>query len=173
MKTSYCLTLLLLCLLSFSNRVNAQIKTVTIANTIWMAENLNIVTPGSWTYNGIKANGDKYGRLYTWEAAQKVCPAGWRLPNETDWEHLAKALGGEEVAGKKIKLNGSSGFNAKLAGYSNGGSFWFLNSYGGFWTASAYDKEHAWYVFITQKESSITKTYFSKSYGFSVRCVKK
>ena len=171
MKRMYCL--LLLGLLSVTCAVNAQIKTITIANITWMAENVNTVTPGSWTFNGIKENGAKYGRLYTWEAAQKVCPAGWKLPTEDDWAKLAKALGGEEVAGKKLKINGSSGFNAKLAGYSNGGSFWFLESYGGFWTSTGYDKEHAWYIFLTQKENSLTKTYFSKSYGFSVRCIKK
>lgn len=171
MKKAY--YMLCVSLLGSSITLNAQIKTVTIANTVWMAENMNTPTPGSWTFNGIKENGAKYGRLYTWESAQKVCPAGWRLPSESDWEKLSKALGGEEVAGKKLKINGSSGFNAKLAGYSNGGSFWFLESYGGFWTSTGYDKDHAWYIFLTQKEASLTKTYFSKTYGFSVRCVKK
>lgn len=164
---------MLLSLLIAYTGLKAQIKSVTIANVTWMAENVSTEVPGSWSFNGIKENASKYGRLYTWAAAQKVCPAGWRLPTENDWASLSKALGGEEVAGKKLKLNGGSGFNAKLAGYSNGGSFWFLESYGGFWTSTGYDKDHAWYFFLTQKESSLTKSYFSKSYGFSVRCVKK
>jgi uncharacterized protein (TIGR02145 family) len=163
---------LLLALYISNQSAFSQIKSVKIGNLVWSAENMNVNLPGSWTYNGTKANGDKYGRLYTWAAAQKVCPAGWHLPSSNEWEQLVKALGGEEVAGEKIKINGSSGFNAQMAGYSNGGNFWFLESYGGFWTASSFDKEHAWYFYFTKKESSLTKTYFSKSYGFSVRCVK-
>jgi uncharacterized protein (TIGR02145 family) len=161
----------LLALLIASNAFT-QVKSVKIGNQIWMSENLNKPLPGSWTFNGTKENGAKYGRLYTWNTAKNACPAGWHLPSEHEWSQLIATLGGEEEAGRKLKVSGSSGFDALLGGYSNGASFWFLDSYGGFWTSSSQDSEHAWYVFITKKDNSVTKTFFSKTYGFSVRCVK-
>jgi uncharacterized protein (TIGR02145 family) len=43
-----------------------------------MAENLNYQpeTGKSWCYNDSDSYCEKYGRLYDWEAAMKVCPAG-------------------------------------------------------------------------------------------------
>ena len=55
-------------------------KTVKINGKVWMAENLNLVTPGSWEYNYNHDYGKKYGRLYTWDAAKNACPSGWHLP---------------------------------------------------------------------------------------------
>jgi uncharacterized protein (TIGR02145 family) len=147
-------------------------KTVKIGNQIWMAENMNIPVPGSWDYNDNKSLGAKYGRLYTWEAAQKVCPSGWRLPTEKDWQQLIEYLGGENIAGKNLKPGGNAGFNAQLGGMSSVGNFLLLNNYGTFWTASSYDNDHAWYFYVTASGQGITKTYFDKRYGFSVRCIK-
>lgn len=147
-------------------------KTIKIGNQVWMAENLNVVVPGSWTYNGNTENGRKYGRLYTWEAAKRACPVGWHLPTDKEWTELLDRLGGEDVAGKQLKAGGNSGFNALYGGLSDVGNFRLLNSYGTFWSASSYDADHAWYFYITAANSNVTKTYFKKAYGFSVRCVK-
>jgi uncharacterized protein (TIGR02145 family) len=150
----------------------AQFKSVRIGKQIWMAENLSIDVPGSYLFNGKAEYEKKYGRLYTYEAALKACPAGWRLPSDADWDELTNALGGEEIAANALRTGGSSGFNAPLAGYANGSSFWFLEAYGGYWSADSYDNGHAWYRFFTNKDGSLTKTYFNKKYGFSVRCIK-
>lgn len=150
----------------------SQYKSVKIGDQVWMAENLRIDVNGSYVFNGKAEYEKKYGRLYTYEAAQKVCPAGWHLPSDQEWDKLAENLGGEENAAKALKLGGSSGFNALAAGYANGSSFWFLDSYGGFWSSTAYDGSHAWYRFFTNQDNSFTKSYFNKKYGFSVRCVK-
>ena len=150
----------------------AQIKTIQVGKQVWMAENLNKDLQGSWYYNGNAEIGKKLGRLYTWEAAQKACPSGWHLPSDNEWDVLINALGGEEVAGKQLKVTGTSCFNAQLGGYADGHSFWFIDVYGGFWTSSSYDESHAWYRYFTKKDNSFTKTYFSKNYGFSVRCLR-
>ncbi len=150
----------------------AQVKTVKVGNQIWMAENLDVNVEGSYIYNGNAAHGEKFGRLYTWEAANKACPSGWHLPTDDEWTKLIDALGGEDVAGKQLKIDGTSGFNIQLAGYADGHSFWFLNTYGGYWSSTNYDEKHAWYYYFTNKDNSVTKTYFSKNYGFSVRCIK-
>jgi uncharacterized protein (TIGR02145 family) len=94
-----------------------------------MAENLNIKTKGSWCYDNADTNCVKYGRLYTWYAAMKVCPDGWHLPSNAEWDSLMVALGGikskrmvQKVgyvdfyrsAGKKLKSkSGWNGFDGK------------------------------------------------------------
>jgi len=152
---------------------NAQnFKTVKIGNQVWMAENLNVAVTGSWYYNDDPNMGSKYGRLYTWEAAKKACPAGWHLPVENDWAQLIEYLGGEDKAGKQLRVGGISGFNATFGGLTDVGNYRLVDMYGTFWSASSYDTDHAWYIYITSSSNSVTKTYFSKRYGFSVRYVK-
>jgi uncharacterized protein (TIGR02145 family) len=83
-------------------------RTVTILQQTWMAQNLDYLndmteTDSSWCYDNDPDNCTTYGRLYNWDAAMKVCPAGWRLPDTLDWNRLVVAVGGYEVAGKKLK----------------------------------------------------------------------
>jgi len=147
-------------------------KEVKIGNSIWMAENLNNPVKGSWCYNDDKLNASKYGRLYSWEAAKNACPAGWHLPAEKEWNQLIEFAGGNSKAGKLLKTGGDLGFNAPLGGFSNVGGFNLLNFYGTYWSSTEYDSDHAWYIFFTANDDLATKTYFTKTYGLSVRCVK-
>ena len=56
----------------------------TIGEKTWLSENMNYETPNSWYYENDPANGDIYGRLYTWDDAQLACPAGWHLPTDNE-----------------------------------------------------------------------------------------
>jgi len=151
---------------------HCQYKTVRIGSSLWMAENLDVNVPGSWYYNEDATLGKKYGRLYTWEAAKNACPSGWHLPSDDEWTELTNVYGGEDVALKELKPEGASGFNARLGGFADGHSFRFIDGYGGYWTSTKYDGKHAWYRYLSNRDNSTTKTYFNKTYGVSVRCVK-
>ena len=94
----------------------------------WMTENLNKTTKDSWCYNNSADSCNKYGRLYTWDAAKKACPNGWHLSALDEWEHLFESVGGTKKvtiestdwldAAKKLKS--SSGWNEYLGNISIG-----------------------------------------------------
>ena len=67
----------------------------------------NPVNLGAWCYyENNAANGTKYGKLYNWYAvndARGLAPAGWHIPTDGEWTVLSTYLGGEDVAGKKMK----------------------------------------------------------------------
>ena len=68
--------------------LNKNFESVRIGDQIWMAKNIDADVSGSFCYNNDLLNCKKYGRLYTWDAAQNVCPEGWRLPTENDFRQL-------------------------------------------------------------------------------------
>lgn len=44
-------------------------------------------------YGNDPVNCQKYGRLYTWDAALKACPDGWHLPSDEEWGILESYIG--------------------------------------------------------------------------------
>lgn len=152
----------------------------------WMAENLNFETGNSWCYDYSSANCDVYGRLYDWETAKNVCPEGWHLPTDDEWTTLTDYLGGEEVAGGKMKEAGTahwespntgatneSGFTGLPAGvHSNTVDFYNLGYDEVWWSATEYDATYSWMREVKYHYAHITRGYSDKdNRGFSVRCV--
>jgi len=72
-----------------------QYKTVKVGNQVWMAENMNYKTSigNSWCFEDDDFYCQKYGRLYDWSTAAKVCPVGWHLPSDLEWNELEKSAG--------------------------------------------------------------------------------
>ena len=203
-------TTLFLC----DERDSSLYATVRIGNQTWMKENLNFdykiagESFGNYCYRSSADSCAKYGRLYTWAAAmdtattgcgggrwcnpgkvQGVCPDGWHLPSESDWDTLKVAVGGYAVAGTALKTatgwydedenyvpgTNSSGFSALPSGrwasfYGYGGAgkdaaFWSAMSAGVDWT-------YAEYVYLAYDKAGMTSSNREKWYGYAVRCVK-
>lgn len=150
-----------------------------------------------WYDNDI-SNVDTWGMLYTWAAAvngnpgsdsnpsaiQGVCPDGWHLPSEAEWEELIDYAGGNGSAGNKLKESGTDhwnfnwgstddwGFSVIPGGYrSFGGSFVNIGELARFWSASETTTTSAVY-FQMDSSDDVYSYNNSMSTGFSVRCVK-
>jgi uncharacterized protein (TIGR02145 family) len=169
-------------------------------NTAWAA----LTTPGYCWYGNDVANKEKYGALYNWYTVNtgKLAPAGWRVPDTTDWNTLETYLianwynyngttTGNKIAksmaagiwpsstntgaiGNNLGLNNKSGFSALGGGYRDyyDGTF-NSQSYGGYWrSATESSASSAWGRSLYSTDSSLTRYGYDKKYGFSVRLVR-
>lgn len=145
---------------------------IRIRNQVWMAENLDFASPsGSWCYHDMPGRCVEYGRLYNWDAAMTACPAGWHLPGDTEWSTLVEEVGPEP--GSKLKVGGSSGFEAKLAGFRNyDGWFVSLGAQGHYWTSTPEGADHARERILWSDRTDVAATGFGTIAGVSVRCVR-
>ena len=182
---------------------------VRIGNQLWLAENLDykfdvngsqipigvggqVSTPAAWYYGNDEAtygvNGNKYGLLYDGYAAKylndntaTLLPDGWHVPTAVEWDTLATAVGGFDVAGTKLKSttgwvydakgDDSYGFAAFPTGYRHHSFFTNLGSVAYFWTATERSTTTA-YGRCFESNAWISSDTYSKSWGFSLRLVK-
>jgi uncharacterized protein (TIGR02145 family) len=185
-------------------------KTIVIGSQTWMAENLKTskyndgtsITTGlggtAWQsntsgayaiYDNNAVNNTTYGKLYNWNAVNtgKLCPEGWHIPSDAEWTVLTSFLGGEDLAGGKMKstsllwplpndgATNESGFSGLPGGnrYFNG-SYTSIGFYGRWWSSTEYefDADLAWYRFLYYDYEDAGRSYFYKDYGLSCRCIK-
>ena len=172
------------------SRDGQEYKTIKLKDgKTWMAQNLNYdIGEGCWFYDNDSENGKKYGRLYTWEAAQKACPEGWRLPTDDEWWEMTKHYGmawnnhegqqkneegdAGETAFNALIQGGSSSFSALLGGsrYSDG-SFGSLGVYGDYWSSTEESSSSAWNYDFEGYDKGLDRRLSNKSLGFSCRCL--
>jgi len=186
-----------------------EYNTIKIGTQIWTVENLkttkyrngdaipivssddewkNLTTGACCNYKNDENNVEKVGRLYNWYAVndkRNLAPVGWRVATDTDWSILINYLGGEKIAGDKLKAinaggNNSSGFTALMGGNRHfDGPYNYKDSHGFWWCGSNGEKESAWtrslyYLYGYYKYGDVNR---SNSYGYernglSIRCVK-
>ncbi|MFA4907162.1 MAG: FISUMP domain-containing protein [archaeon] len=184
-------------------------QTVKIGNQWWMAENLkvthyrngeaipNVTDNTAWTgltsgaycdYDNNATNADTYGRLYNWYAvddSRNIAPTGWHVPTDAEWQTLVDYLGGDAVAGGKMKEMGTthwyspntgatneSGFSALPGGCrGDSGTDYDVGHHGTWWSATERDSDSAWYRSLSYNNSDVYRYYYREQNGFSVRCV--
>jgi uncharacterized protein (TIGR02145 family) len=187
-----------------------MVNSVTIGSQEWQAENLNVDrfrngdpipevrTKEEWEiagkrgepawcyYDNDPENGKIYGKLYNWYAvndSRGLAPEGWHIPTDGEWTILTDYLGGDEVAGGKLKSNSywnapntgatnESGFSALPGGFRNSdGSFYGFRSNAIGWSAT----EHlngAWFRNLVNFDGNVYGGDTDKGSGFSVRCLR-
>ena len=151
----------------------------------WTTANLNVNASPSHCYDDAELNCRRYGRLYTWESAQRVCQSlgdGWRLPTDDEWRQMAKRYGGvsDDSADKgraaftALLSGGTSGFNAVLGGNRSNGQYARLEAHGFYWTASDSDPGRAPYYNFGQNGQAVHRQpHGEKQMAISVRCVRE
>jgi uncharacterized protein (TIGR02145 family) len=208
MKTNILILLLVIIRLdAFSQLIDSIVdqrdgkvyKTVKIGTQIWMAENLNYVTDtGSICYDNQPSNCNIFGRLYTWEVAKQVCPQGWHLPSDNEWQMLERVIGMDEnelnstgfrggddnIAAKlkaRVYWDSTSNLNCEDIGFNvlPAGNYGFHEKIFGllycnafFWTSTPYNDKFAWNRDIRDSDNTIFRSQKYKRVGFSVRCVR-
>ena len=199
-------------------------ETVQIGDQLWMAENLKVThynngdeiqyvqsessEPNVWEnlstgaygyYNDDLSHLETYGNLYNWYAvddARGICPEGWHVPTDEEYQQLEIYLGMEPAEasasgwhgtdeGGKMKETGTehwnspntgatneSGFTGLPAGYrfGNSGNYYSMGYYGYFWSSSENFSNYAWYRRLNYNHSYVNRYFSNKQYGFSVRC---
>jgi uncharacterized protein (TIGR02145 family) len=146
----------------------------------------NLGKPAWCFYNNDSANDKKYGKLYNWYAVNDkrgLAPEGRHVSTDTEWTKLINYLGGEAVAGSKIKStlgwndkgNGSntSGFTALPGGYRfKNGVFNAIGYFGSWWSSTESYTYSAWFQSLRYDDDGIYRNNYGKQDGFSVRCLK-
>jgi uncharacterized protein (TIGR02145 family) len=187
--------------------------TVKIGNQIWMTKNLTVTKYNEgtlipiindnteWTnlnygaysdYNNDTNLSAEYGRLYNFYVADNplnVCPIGWHIPTHEEWITLVEYLGGENIAGGKLKESGfthwrspntgatnATGFTALPGGYRSAlsGAYSYLMDGGYYWSSTSVgiSNEFGWgrYFFYQYQDASAFTS--DKNTGNSIRCLK-
>jgi uncharacterized protein (TIGR02145 family) len=166
-------------------RDGRQYLIIKIGDKVWMAENLNYKTKrGSSCYADEWTNCSKYGRLYTWDVVNTVCPDGWHASTQQEWMKLIYFLGGPETAAMHLKLksnlwnmqnstdDNSSGFSAIPAGKRNiSNDSQSMGYYAYFWTATE-TSDFAWCSYMSCSGKDVQFNILPRETSMSLRCVK-
>jgi uncharacterized protein (TIGR02145 family) len=155
-------------------RDGQKYKVVKIGDQCWMAENLNYETAtNSFCYGDDPANCDEHGRLYVFDVAQTACPDGWHVPTKAEVETLIAELGGDKVAGGKLKEGGSSGFNLKMSGVKDNVQGYALKGVGvAFWTSTSSGSIGRYAAGVIKSKNEITVSSDHKDSANTCRCIK-
>ena len=183
-------------------------KTVTIGTQVWFQENLKVTKLNDGTaidlvtddaawgntatsqycwYGNNMSNKTVYGALYNCYCVKtnKLCPAGWHVPTDAEWTALSDFLGGEDVAGGKMKETGTahwlspntgatneSGFTAVPGGYRHKLSFaGQMGEYAYFWSSTLSISQN--YLRDLGNSTAELGRYDNQfENGLSVRCIK-
>jgi len=162
---------------------------------VWLASNLNYGSqvastqyqrdnclPEKFCYSDISARCATNGGLYQWDelmrydptaGSQGLCPPGWHVPTEGEWNILFTMYIGNGFAGSALKYSGYSGFNALLTGLNVfSKQFAFSGFANFFWSSTAWGNYKAWAHAMNDPDPSVARYPSYRANAFSVRCIK-
>jgi len=151
-------------------------KIIKMGSQTWTAQNLNEIpkSGNSWCYGNFdeNCNVQGYGRLYDWEAAMNVCNTcedGWRLPTKEDFDELLN-WDVEDLIRTSVWHAVYAGYRHKDESYP----FRFKDRYGDWWSSSVYgNSNRPYYYELEYGGDQMHRFDQEKTFGFSVRCIKK
>jgi uncharacterized protein (TIGR02145 family) len=176
-------------------RDSRKYPTVLIGTQCWMASNLqygqqinssstqrdNCVVE-KYCYNNNPSDCSTSGGLYQWDelmtyrnsaGIQGLCPPGWHIPTEADWNTLFNIYICNGFAGSPLKYSGYSGFNALLNGVRLKNSSWSFSSFATFfWSSNSCSSNKAWAHGMNEQNPSVSFYPSSRSNAFPARCIK-
>ncbi|MFH0736214.1 MAG: fibrobacter succinogenes major paralogous domain-containing protein [bacterium] len=184
---------------------------VTIGTQVWLRENLKVthyrngdpiplvVTNPVWSslttsaysnYNNDPTISATYGVLYNWYAAsdsRNIAPEGWHVPTNAEWTILINYLGGEDLAGAKMKetgtlhwqdpntgANNQSGFTALGAGERDGTTnlFSYFQYASRYWSSDQFTAADGWFRAVFHYATYCYNGDLPKQFGLSIRLIK-
>ena len=189
---------------------STAVETVTIGTQVWMLKNLDVsnyrngdpipqiavpevwinLTTGAWdNYQNHAPNDSKYGKLYNWYAVNDprgLAPVGFHIPSDNEWNTLVTYLGGEAVAGVKLKTatewqtcatctvgTNSSGFTALPGGCRpSDGICTSIGGYANWWSSTEANATEAWTRPLSYDREDASRYNYVKHSGYYVRCIK-
>lgn len=184
-------------------------RTVLIGSQVWMADNLRVMhfrngepipyiknviswysdnrEPLCCDFNDKSDNAERYGKFYnafTVLDERKLAPEGWHIPSNEEWTILINYLGGQLVAGGKMKdtsmlwlqpnfgATNESGFSAEPGGFRDAWHDTGYFKYAYIWSSTLYDSTDLICLYLSR---TTTYALFTKLYpecGLPVRCIK-
>jgi uncharacterized protein (TIGR02145 family) len=145
-------------------------------NQLYLTVHLNFETASnSYCYDNNAAKCEEFGRLYTYEVATTVCPSGWHLPTEAEWDVLIAHVGGHVGNAFKIKEGGSTGLEIILGSggrRADNGEFVGANTSANFWMGNSATDENNARSILLGSSLDINKGTGTKLNAISVRCIK-
>jgi len=186
-------------------------QTIVIGSQVWLVENLkttkyndgtaiplvtgntewiSLTSPGYCWYENDITYKETYGSLYNWYAVNtgKLCPEGWHVPSDAEWTKLTDFLGGENIAGGKLKEAGTahwdnpnagatneSGFTALPGGFRGAQGTWhYIGYWAEYWTSTSPFESVAYYRLMasdSEKVDNGKNNAVQRLCGESVRCL--
>ena len=159
-----------------------------LSNSVWADASYGAYA----IYNNDPVNNGYYGKLYNHLVvtdSRGLCPIGWHVPSDAEWTTLVNHLGGSSVAGGALKststnffvgwdlpntgATNSSNFTALPGGNRNlSGYFGFIRGFGSWWSSSVSGSD-AWMRELSYNTISVNRnTYYTRTSGLSVRCIR-
>jgi uncharacterized protein (TIGR02145 family) len=173
-------------------RDNRSYQTINIGTQCWMAEDLDYGTQIPYAedqrdnciaekYHNPGSDAQHPASVYQWDelmeydnipAIKGLCPAGWHVPTENEWNTLFTTYINNGFAGNALKYSGYSGFNALLTGVNFFNQGWYFPTFATYyWSSTQGDSVKAWAHAMNDINPSVSFYPSSRANALSVRCI--